>query len=178
MDKFIFFTLSIAMFLISSCTKSDRTPVQNQKKDSVVAFESEQIYVCTFHPLERSNRPGNCPICGAQLVSLTEYDKDMVRKNEEMKKKWKSHIGAAYTVIGLSVIKSSDCEQLLANSIKKEKGVLDFQIDIVNRHVAVFYEPHITNEDNIVKLISDSGFDANSTKATQEAKKQLPENCR
>ena len=170
----------LAALIFISCTKSDKDlpRVQPKKVDSSVYSTDEQIYVCTFHPLQRSDKPGKCPLCGREMVNLVFYDQEMTRKNEEMKKKMKTYIGAAYTVIDLSVIKSGECEKILAGVLSNKDGLLDAQIDIVNRHIAVFFEPRKIKEEDLIKLITEAGFDANKTKATQQAIDKLPDECK
>lgn len=172
--------LTFFLLIISGCTKSDKDIplVQNKKPDTLAAPMSEETFVCLYHPQERKNGPGKCPVCGREMVSLVAYDQDMASKNEEMKKKWKSYIGGTYMVIDLPVMKCSDCEQLIVNSLSKDKGILDFQVDIINHDVFLFYDPYKTKKDNIEKLVTDAGFSANGKKANPEAYEKLPECCK
>lgn len=184
MNKSISFILSIIIFLLSGCTKSDKEVRQekvkqeNQKSDTVSSGLTDETFICRFHPLERQNGPGNCPICGAELVSLDTYNKEMARKNEEMKKKWKTYIGSVYLVIDLPSIKCSDCESIVVNSLMKDKGILDFQVDIVNKDVFLFFDPFKTKKENIENLLTDAGFDTKEKKVTPGAARNLPDCCK
>lgn len=174
----------LAFSFIYGCTKSDKEVQQekvkqeNQNSDTESSRLTDETYVCRFHPLERQNGPGNCPICGVELVSLDTYNKEMARKNEEMKKKWKTYAGAAYLVIDLPSIKCTDCESIVVNSLMKDKGILDFQVDIVNKDVFLFFDPFKTKKENIENLLADAGFDTKDKKATPEAARNLPDCCK
>jgi Cu(I)/Ag(I) efflux system membrane fusion protein len=44
----------------------------DQAKPSPVSIASETIYTCSMHPQIRQSEPGSCPICGMELVPVTE----------------------------------------------------------------------------------------------------------
>jgi len=64
----IFLTASLFITL-SACNNT--TP----KSSAVESKASEKvIYTCTMHPEVRSDKPGNCPICGMKLVKMETAD--------------------------------------------------------------------------------------------------------
>jgi Cu(I)/Ag(I) efflux system membrane fusion protein len=51
----------------------DKTAAPDGHEDHLaVAAESEEIWTCSMHPQIRQNEPGNCPICGMELIPLSE----------------------------------------------------------------------------------------------------------
>jgi len=54
----------------------------NQNVDSSEHRHTEesvsQIWTCSMHPSVRQNEPGDCPICGMDLIPLDEADGDDV----------------------------------------------------------------------------------------------------
>lgn len=65
--KKIIFIASITAFIVFAVSCNSGTPKANNhsemKKDSV-----EVYYTCAMHPEVHSDKPGNCPKCGMELV--------------------------------------------------------------------------------------------------------------
>jgi len=40
--------------------------------EHIESAEAEQIWTCSMHPQIKQNHPGNCPICGMELIPLTQ----------------------------------------------------------------------------------------------------------
>lgn len=56
-----------------------RAPVQQSTlSDHIDQVHTDEegniIYTCSMHPNIRENEPGNCPICGMELISITQDD--------------------------------------------------------------------------------------------------------
>jgi Cu(I)/Ag(I) efflux system membrane fusion protein len=60
--------LSVA---IMSFRTTASTPVHDQG-DSMASSSTEAIWTCSMHPQIRQNEPGDCPICGMDLIQLEE----------------------------------------------------------------------------------------------------------
>ncbi|MDR3652770.1 MAG: efflux RND transporter periplasmic adaptor subunit [Paludibacter sp.] len=45
-------------------------------KQQVTSEAKKQIWTCAMHPQIRMDHPGKCPICGMELIPLTEYNSD------------------------------------------------------------------------------------------------------
>lgn len=187
MPKIIILTLVASVFFIS-CSKSDRTEQQTDKKQTTeeskmisksdtVAMESAK-YVCPMHPLERSNEPGKCPICKMKLVSMADLNKQLSDEHESLESKFAGKTNAVHFEVNLSVIKSDDCEKYIENALRKDAGVLGYHVDMFNKVVHLYMDKSKTTKKNIEQLIADAGFDANNIKANPEAFGKLPENCR
>jgi hypothetical protein len=180
MSKLVPLILLSLFSFISACNQTDKQNVspKNPKPDSVSSNLTDETYICRFHPFERKNGPGYCSVCGAEMISLISYNNEMTRKNEEMKKKWKSYIGSAYLVIDLPSVKCNDCEPIIVQSLMKNKGILDFQVDIINKDVFLFYDPFKTKKEDIEQLLTQAGFDTKDKKGIPEAAHNLPDCCR
>lgn len=66
-----FFIITSLFFLLMSCKDS--------KKSSVA---SDVYYTCSMHPQIIQNKPGNCPICGMQLIQM---NKNKSENSDEIK---------------------------------------------------------------------------------------------
>ena len=66
--------LAIAlMTAFNSCnTPASKSPAVESKA------EKQVIYTCTMHPEIRSNKPGECPKCGMELVKM-EHEENSER---------------------------------------------------------------------------------------------------
>jgi Cu(I)/Ag(I) efflux system membrane fusion protein len=64
MKKLIFILMS--MFILN-------TGLLGAKKlpDVSVSHEKEETWTCPMHPQVKENKPGKCPICGMDLVKIT-----------------------------------------------------------------------------------------------------------
>ncbi len=60
---------------IYSCSQEE------QEKVAVVEEEKKEVYTCPMHPQIRSDKPGECPICGMALVPLKEADHEKHKKH-------------------------------------------------------------------------------------------------
>ncbi|NJN27471.1 MAG: efflux RND transporter periplasmic adaptor subunit [Cyclobacteriaceae bacterium] len=54
-------------YLLSNHNKADIDTSVHQHTDT---SDRDQIYTCSMHPQIRSTTPGNCPICGMELIPL------------------------------------------------------------------------------------------------------------
>ncbi|MFT3824235.1 MAG: efflux RND transporter periplasmic adaptor subunit [Chitinophagaceae bacterium] len=62
-------TMLLPVFLLTSCKE------KAEKKETATVQQKQQTYTCSMHPQIVRNEPGNCPICGMELVP---FDKDNV----------------------------------------------------------------------------------------------------
>lgn len=46
--------------------------IEHQHNDSEVAGSGEEVWTCSMHPQIRQPEPGDCPICGMDLIPLSE----------------------------------------------------------------------------------------------------------
>jgi periplasmic mercuric ion binding protein len=62
--------------------------------------------------------------------------------------------------------------------LKNDLGITEYNFNILEHNIAVYYDKTKTDISKIKKEISDGGFDANEVKANPEARNKLPDNCK
>ena len=77
-NKYIRFTLLIlAGVIIGWLIKpSNKTSSENPEGNAMTTASKEQIWTCSMHPQIRMNEPGQCPICGMDLIPLNSSGAD------------------------------------------------------------------------------------------------------
>ncbi len=70
-----FFALAIGLLLGWLLFKNSTQPVQELSELSSNQAESE-IWTCSMHPQIRQNEPGDCPICGMDLIPASQANSD------------------------------------------------------------------------------------------------------
>jgi len=181
----IFHIVLFSSIFLLSCSKTDKDKIESQKqsgqtsmnKPDTIALKDAK-YVCPMHPLERSMAPGKCSICRMNLVPVADLNKEMAEKNEKLRKKYAANKDVVYFTVGLPVIKSDECIPILESALSKDAGVMDYNVDILNRTIYTFISKSKTNENKVEQLIADAGFDANNTKANPRAVSNLPAGCK
>lgn len=73
MKTILIFILIAVTLTLSSCSKSSSSRGENT--DSTASVESGDYYTCTMHSQVHSDKPGNCPICGMDLVKVSHSKK-------------------------------------------------------------------------------------------------------
>ncbi len=61
--------LILGAWLVSGNTEKNTIPRQSTQKDE---HEKHQIWTCSMHPQIRQDAPGQCPICGMDLIPLKQ----------------------------------------------------------------------------------------------------------
>jgi len=67
---------------------------------------------------------------------------------------------------------------LIESALSKDKGILEYHVDILNNVVHMYFDKNKTSKSNIEKLVADAGFDANDTKANPDAVAKFPADCK
>lgn len=83
-----------------------------QKNDTVTS--SKEVYVCPMHPQIVQDRPGQCPICGMDLVKEDEVDQE-------------DHSDHDLGGTDISTVKLSPSQQVLANVQTERVKTMQFQ---------------------------------------------------
>lgn len=182
-------TIILSGLFVLNCNKEPTENTQTdkhdmkQKNDSLNQIDAAKLvkdgtYVCPIHPLKQSNEQIKCPKCKLLMISKNENNRWVLEMRSEMKDRFKENKNAAEVQVNISVINSDDCGQFINDRIKGEPGVLETHINAINRVAYVYVDKNRINKDRIVKIITDSGFDANDSKANPEAINKLFIECR
>lgn len=164
----------------------------NNKKDthSVHVAEQEQVlYTCSMHPQISSNKPGNCPICGMQLVkkiSIGEKSADviltaMLKPTNEfvissipvttIKKKEEQIEIEALGNIAYDTRQTGSISSTVEGRIEKLYVHYRFQKITKGQHILDIYSPELlTAQQNLLFLIKN---DPDNTTLIQAAKDKL-----
>jgi len=79
MKKSIIIVFLTASLFITLSACNNTTP----KSSAVESKAGEKaIYTCTMHSEVRSDKPGNCPICGMKLVKMETADSTMHNQSD------------------------------------------------------------------------------------------------
>lgn len=62
--------LAAGYFLFQKGGTSEVHNHENETSQTIVAAANETIYTCSMHPQIRQNEPGECPICGMDLIPV------------------------------------------------------------------------------------------------------------
>lgn len=76
--------------------------------------ENKEVYTCPMHPQIIQDRPGQCPICGMDLVKKSEIDKD-------------EHSSHDLSGADINTVKLSPSQIVLANVQTEKVKVMQFQ---------------------------------------------------
>ena len=92
-QKYLSYILFFVLLIFQACGEAD-APLPNNTKENHDAelhdhSKSTETYYCSMHPEVRQTEPGNCPICGMELIPA-ESGADGLSANEI--KMTKSHI--------------------------------------------------------------------------------------
>jgi Cu(I)/Ag(I) efflux system membrane fusion protein len=83
MKKIIFATfIVVSLVFIVSCNRGTKNPHNKMETQST---NSEVYYTCTMHPEIHSDKPGNCPKCGMELVQkvVDKSDTTQIHQHNE-----------------------------------------------------------------------------------------------
>ncbi len=83
-------------------------------KKNYMESSVKEIYTCPMHPQIVQDRPGQCPICGMDLVKKSDYDKE-----EELS-------GHNLSGVNVNAVKLSPSQQILANVQTTKASTMQF----------------------------------------------------
>ncbi len=58
--------------------KSAHQPINTSANQQIESSANQQIFTCSMHPQIRQNEPGDCPICGMDLIPLEDNHDDEI----------------------------------------------------------------------------------------------------
>lgn len=71
-----------------------------------------------------------------------------------------------------------ECKERLEKKLNYTKGIKFAEVDLATQDVVIGYNPKKISVDEIKKIISEIGYDADEVKAKPEAVQELPLCCR
>lgn len=184
--RYAIILMILMVVFVYGCGKKESTENKNdkqqtnqdkQKTDDTKLVENGK-YVCPMHPTVQTDEPAKCPVCKMNLVTKEELNKEMSAGHEKLEDKYAGKPNLIHFEVNTSIIKSTDCQEILEKAVKSDPGLIDLHTDILNKVVHMYIDKTKTTKDNIEKLISDTGFDANNKKANPEGVSKLPKDCK
>jgi membrane fusion protein, copper/silver efflux system len=87
-NKYVRFALILLLGIFLGWVFFHSAPVRVEPHDQATETAKTTIWTCSMHPQIRMEKPGECPICGMDLIPLnqgstTEMDKDAVHLTKE-----------------------------------------------------------------------------------------------
>ncbi|GAB3819348.1 heavy-metal-associated domain-containing protein [Pontibacter rugosus] len=70
------------------------------------------------------------------------------------------------------------CKHTLEKAMAYEKGVKSSNLDVKSKVLTVVFDSRKTNADNIVKAVTETGYDANEKPAQERAYNRLDDCCK
>lgn len=70
----LFAGILLGWLLFGSNSSSTETTIDGHVEEAHTDEQGEIVYTCSMHPNVRQNEPGNCPICGMELIPANEVD--------------------------------------------------------------------------------------------------------
>ena len=153
------FGLGIGYFLFGNNTETAMSPDTHNHEDVVQTSEGGEIWTCSMHPQIKQDEPGDCPLCGMDLIPLeaNTSDNPLVL---EMTKEAVKLANIQTTTVGGAKVETSQIIQLsgkiqtderLASSQvahvpgRIEKLFVSFTGEQVNRgqKIATIYSPEL-----------------------------------
>jgi len=80
-------------------------------------------------------------------------------------------------------LKCWECKEVLDKYLLEEKGIIEgglvqWKINLLQGEIRIQYLPNYTNPDALKVTLNNAGFDADDTKASEDAYKKLPPACK
>ncbi len=75
----ILILITATVFIAASCMNSSN---KSENKASSQKELTEIYYTCSMHPEVHSDKPGNCPKCGMELIEAKSSEADSIQINQ------------------------------------------------------------------------------------------------
>ena len=88
-QKYRIYLLFITLVTLQACGKADSSSPNDlkEKPDTELHDDSQstEIYYCSMHPKVRQTEPGDCPICGMDLILDKKSTSDIAKQFRKIK---------------------------------------------------------------------------------------------
>ncbi|MCW9707531.1 efflux RND transporter periplasmic adaptor subunit [Fodinibius salsisoli] len=68
--------LFLGWLFFGGSAREDATDIDQHIEETHTDEEGNIVYTCSMHPQIRQNEPGNCPICGMELIPVDQEEQD------------------------------------------------------------------------------------------------------
>ena len=151
----------VAGYFIFGNKKNNNTPTQthNHEAEAIQTSADAEIWTCSMHPQIRQNEPGDCPICGMDLIPLEENTSnnplvlEMTNEAVKLANIQTTIVGEANTKTGKTIRLSGKIqpdERLASSQVahvpgRIEKLYVSFTGEQVNKgqKIAMLYSPEL-----------------------------------
>jgi len=181
--KWNIYTLVLPMLLMGAACNT-RQPAAKQQSE-----QADDIYTCSMHPQIREHHPGNCPICGMELIKKNMTSADSVAGNIQLESLLKStdefvtaslptttaqrksiniHV-IAYGIIEYDTRATATISARISGRIEKMYIRYRYQPVEKGQKIMDIYSPEIlTAEQNLLFLIQNDATNISFIKAAKE----------
>ena len=122
-QKYLSYLLFFVLLIFQACVEADAPSTNNIKENHDAEFhdhsESTETYYCSMHPEVRQSEPGNCPICGMDLILDQNTTTDSVQTTL-------GHTNSLY-------LSRSVNNNLGLQTIQVESGLVNLEIQLPGR---------------------------------------------
>ena len=145
--------LLLGIFLGSIIFGGDESPADQVE---VKQGQAEETWTCSMHPQIRSDRPGSCPICGMDLITVDEIPASTLSSEAIVL----SEEAGKLANIQTSIVSSSDAQReiRLLGTVKPDEGRLYSQVSHlpgrIERLYVSFTGEYIRKGQRMVRLYS------------------------
>ena len=81
------------------------------------------------------------------------------------------------TVVIHTSAQCGDCKTRIEEALNASKGVVFAELDLETKDVTIAFKPKKTNSNELSKVLTEAGYDANGMKANPKSVAELPKCC-
>ena len=176
--------LVVVAFLAGRCSHSPAEDAQAGAAAAVAADEAPTTWTCSMHPQILQPDPGDCPICGMDLIPLTEEDGDdlgpramsMSESAMALADIQTRTVQRAFPVAGISLVGRLDYDETRIRSLtarfpaRIEELFVNFTGIPVQKgdHLAIIYSPELLTAQRELLTAYQADPDSSITRAARE----------
>lgn len=90
---------------------------------------------------------------------------------------WAQDTKKVQEIVVLTSAECGSCKKILEDKLNYTKGVRFAELDVATKKLKISYSPKKINADELRKVISDTGYDADDVPANTQSQQSLPACC-